>query len=104
MASVILAIFALFSRRTPRFAAGVMILLMFLPLPFFIGSTEELYHYRWSSEDTVEIIAIFKKLDQLFPPRTAVMVSEDYRHSSISIPQLDYYANRPLIYSRDIGA
>jgi len=104
VASVILVVFALLSRRTPRFAAGVTILLMFLPLPFFIGSTEALYHYRWSSEDTVKLIAVFKKLDQLFPPRTTVMVSEDYRHSSfISIPQLDYYANRSLMYSRDIS-
>jgi hypothetical protein len=103
MASVILTVFVLLSEKMPRFAAGVTILLMFLPLPFFIGSTEELYHYRWSSENTFEIIPVFKKLDQIFPPRTAVMVSEDYRHSSISIPQLDYYANRPLIYSRDIG-
>jgi len=103
MASVILAIFALISGKIPRFAAGVTILLMFLPLPFFIGSTEVLYHYKWSSEDTVKLIVVFKKLDRFFPPRTAIMTSENYRSSSISPPQLDYYSNRPLIYCRDFG-
>jgi hypothetical protein len=49
------------------------------------------------------VIPVFKKLDELVPGRTAVMISENYRNLAIRDKQLDYYANRPLIYTRDVN-
>jgi hypothetical protein len=66
----------------------------------FIETIEEFYRFQNGSGDTIRI---FKELSQYVPLRAAVMVSEDYQHTYVPVSQLDYYANRPLIYSRDIG-
>ena len=103
IASVILTVFSILSKRTPHFAVVVAIILMFVPIPFFIVSTEQLYLNKWSSDETLRVIPALKKLDELIPARTAVMVSEDHRNVTIRDKQLDNYAKRPLIFSRDIN-
>jgi 4-amino-4-deoxy-L-arabinose transferase-like glycosyltransferase len=115
MAGVVLTIFTLLAGRTPRLAVGMVVLLMFLPIPSFAKSLDELYQLS-QVENSPNIyirnlVSVLKKLNRYVPPYMPVMTSENYetaehignRTSYGMIAQAGYYANRPLIYTTDIN-
>jgi hypothetical protein len=93
----------------------MVVLLMFLPIPSFAKSLDELYQLS-QVENSPNIyirnlVSVLKKLNRYVPPYMPVMTSENYetaehignRTSYGMIAQAGYYANRPLIYTTDIN-
>jgi 4-amino-4-deoxy-L-arabinose transferase-like glycosyltransferase len=111
MASVVLAAPMLLAKSAPRAAIGVALLLVILPMPSFAGSLD--LFYRKQNPILRDTVTTFKELSRLIPPKVPVMISEELLRNSESLgsytnyywlpSQLDYYADRPLIYSADIN-
>jgi hypothetical protein len=114
MASIVLAVFIMCSKRMPRLALAVAVLLIFLPVPSFARQLDA-YYERSQISDAYNVyiynmVAAMKKLNKYVPPHIPVMTSKSYeldqniggRTSYRMVSQAAYYANRPLIYTTDI--
>jgi len=108
MAAVVIITFTLLAKPMRQAAICLAFILVILPMPFFTISLDKLHQ----SQEIRDIVAVFKKLSQLIPDHAPVMISEQCPQYSESlgsytstwtIPQVAYYANRPLIYSADIN-
>ena len=117
MAGAVLSVFAAVSRLSLRAAVWVMVLLMVLPMPFFVRSINW-YHQIGEQElgepDIVymnKIARLYKKLEEFVPPNVPVMTSEDYRirekfgnNTFCWIDRwISYYIGRPLVCSTDVN-
>ena len=106
MAAAALTVFILLSRYAPTAAVYVTILIILMPIPFFARSLDILYKIKPHYENVEGAAAVFKKLAQIIPFRIPVMTSEEFTlkpGSGEIVPQVTYYANRPLVYTTDIN-
>jgi hypothetical protein len=115
MAAVVLAVFLLVSKKSVRLAAGVAILLIVLPSPFFLKRLSACHRIsKFPTPYNIHIhslVSAFKGLNRYVGPGVPVMTSENYyiiRHigdriSCGVISQAVYYANRPTIYTKDVN-
>lgn len=106
MAGVALAAFELLSEYIPRGARLLIVLLILLPMPSFARFIDLLYKLEPHYNNVGNAAAAFKKVAQIVPVRIPVMTSEEFTlvpGSNEIIPQVAYYANRPLIYTTDIN-
>jgi 4-amino-4-deoxy-L-arabinose transferase-like glycosyltransferase len=106
MASVALAAFELLSKYIPRGARWLIVLLILLPVPSFARFIDLLYRLEPHYNNVENASVVFKKVAQLVPLRIPVMTSEEFtlvQGSDEIVPQVAYYANRPLIYTTDIN-
>jgi len=106
MASVALVAFVLLSKYTPHYAKWLIILLILLPIPSFARFIDLLYKLEPHYNNVENAAAVFKKLAQIVPFRVPVMTSEEFTlqpGSGEIVPQVAYYANRPLVYTTDIN-
>jgi len=106
MAAAVLTIFILLSKYAPTAAVYVTILIILMPIPFFARSLDILYKFKPHYENVESAAAVFKKLAQIVPFRVPVMTSEEFTlrpGSGEIVPQVTYYANRPLVYTTDIN-
>jgi len=111
MGSVVVATFTLLAKSAPRTAMCITLLLVLLPMPFLSNRLDTLY-LPYLSQGARDVIPVLKELTKLVPARTPVMISVEWYQEPESFgsyknywlpPQLAYYANRPLIYSTDLG-
>jgi hypothetical protein len=106
MAAAALTVFILLSRYAPTAAVYVTILIILMPVPFFARSLDILYKIKPHYENVENAAAAFKKLAQIVPFRVPVMTSEEFTlqpGSGEIVPQVTYYAERPLVYTTDIN-
>jgi hypothetical protein len=108
LASLTALAFAAVRPRAPRLAPVVVGALMLLPVPWTAAS---LAFYAAQRQPFAEHVEALRRLRELVPGRDPVWVSRRWNTASETIgsfvsrrpnPVVAYYADRPLLYSRDV--
>ena len=108
LAAVVLAIHALLGRYAPRLAGPAAVLLVILPMPAFARSFDR---FHQEQQIAPHYLDMFERLTEVVPPRIPVMTSRDWPQFSErfgnytnrwAVPQIAFYANRPLIHADDL--
>jgi hypothetical protein len=108
LASLTVLAFEAVRTRAPRIAPVVAAVLMLLPVPWTAAS---LAFYAAHRQRFAEHVEALRRLGELVPGRVPVWVSRRWNVASETIgtfvsrrtnPVVAYYADRPLLYSRDV--
>lgn len=108
MASFVVGVYAVIAAWSPRWAVFVALVIALIPIPSLARSLDR-YHHR--QQMPARYIEAFEKLAGLTPGRSPVMTSHAWPHYSESlgsytnrwmIPQVAFYANRPLIHTLSV--
>jgi hypothetical protein len=109
LASLVTALHEFVRQHRPGAARVALALLLVAPMPTFAYRLDAFYRKPRILPEYIEVLA---QLELLVPPRTPVMTSwrlPQYEESFGSytnrwtIPQMTFYANRPLIHSDDLA-
>jgi len=109
LASLTVVAFEAARPRAPRVGPVVVAALLLLPVPW---TTASFAFYAAQRQPNAEHVDAFRRLAEIVPRRAPVWVSRRWNTASETIggfvsrrtnPVVAYYADRPLLYSRDAG-
>jgi hypothetical protein len=110
LASVIALVYLAMATRQARAATAVALLLVVAPMPGFMFGRDA-YYTAVSQAMPVRYIETYVRLAELVPPGSPAMISREWplwvekfgQHANVwGVAQILYYADRPLITTRNL--